>query len=293
MFSNYLKVAWRSLWRHRAYTFLNVAGLSVGMACALLIFLYVQDELSYDRYHPDADRLVRVVTGTASDAYEGMAKVAGPWGPALDAALPEVEAAVRFRFFNQTLVQRGDARFYESGAFTVDPNVFDVFGYELLRGDAATALAAPDAVVLTETIAAKYFGEDDPLGQTLTFNNARAMTVTGVMADVPTQSHVSFPFLVSRASETDSLQYAWDRYQYYTYLRLAEGAAPGAVAAKIPAVLRANLDEETAQTYSPTLQPITSIHLHSDLFRATATRPTFTCSRPSPSSSSSSPASTS
>ena len=270
MLPNILRVAWRGLWRHRAFTALNVAGLAVGMACALLIGLYVQDELRFDRYHAHADRTYRVVTGTESTAYEGIAKVPAPWGLAVQEALPEVEAMVRLRFFGETLVQRGAARFYEGGAFTADPSVFDVFSFAVQRGDPATALAEPNTLVLTETVARKYFGDEDPLGQTLLFDNAREMTVTGVMADVPPNSHFTFPFLVSRASETDSLQYAWNRTQYYTYLRLAEGASAEGVAAKIPAVLRDHLDVETAATYRPWLQPLPSIHLHSNLFREMA-----------------------
>ncbi len=270
MLTNYLKIALRTLRRHRAYSFINVAGLAVGMAAAVLILLYVQDERSYDRYHVYADRMYRLVTGTQSSTYEAIAKVPGPWGPAVLEDVPEVERAVRFRFLNQTLVSRGEARFYESGAFYADASVFEVFSFPLLRGDAQTALAAPGSVVLTQRIARKYFGQEDPLGRTLTFDSRREMTVTGVMADVPANSHFTFPFLVSRASETDSLQYDWVRLQYYTYLLLKEGAAPEAVAAKVPAVLARHLGPERAADYGPRLQAVPGIHLHSALFREMA-----------------------
>jgi len=214
--------------------------------------------------------MYRLVTGTQSTAYEAIAKVAGPWGPAVQADLPEVEQTVRFRFAGQTLVGRGEARFYESGAFYTDPAVFQVFSFPLLQGDPRTALAAPNSVVLTASVARKYFGDDDPLGQALTFDGEQDVTVTGVMADVPAPSHFTFPFLLSRASEPDSLQYDWGRTQYYTYLLLAPGTNPDAVTAKIPAVLAKHLGAEEAAVYAPRLQAVADIHLHSNLFREMA-----------------------
>ena len=267
MLKNYITIALRNLRRHRAFSLINVAGLAVGMACALLIFLYVQDELSYDQHHANKDRLYRLITGRQGASFDGIAKVSGPWGVAARDALPEVEQVTRFRFFGQTLVSRGDARFYESNAFYTDPSVFDVFSFPLRQGDPETALAEPNAVVLTQSIAKKYFGDENPLGQTLTFDGQADFTVTGVMDDVPTNSHFTFPFLVSMASETDSLQYDWVRTQFYTYLLLGENTAPETVVEKFPAVLASHVGEEAAAPFAPRLQKITDIHLHSNLFR--------------------------
>ena len=270
MLKNYLIIALRNLRRHRAFSFINIAGLAVGMACALLILLYVQDELSYDQYHVNKDRMYRLVTGSGSDTYEAIAKVSGAWGAALLEDLPDVEQVVRFRFMGPALVSRGDTRFYEIGAFYVDPSVFEVFSFSLVAGDPQTALSQPNSIVLTRSIAKRYFGEEDPLGQTLTFDSQRAWTVTGVMEDVPATSHFTFPFLVSNLSEPDSLRYDWVRNQHYTYLLLDENASPEAVEAKIPAVLTKYIGDEAAAGFTPFLQPITRIHLHSNLFREMA-----------------------
>ena len=267
MLKNYLTVAWRNLRRHQAFSLINIAGLAVGMACALLIFLYVQDELSFDQHHVNKDRIYRLITGRQGASFDGIAKVSGPWGVAARNALPEVEQMARFRFFGQTLVSRGDVRFYEANAFYTDPSVFDIFSFPLRLGNPETALAEPNAVVLTESIARRYFGEENPLGQTLTFDGQSDFTVTGVMDDVPANAHFTFPFLVSMASETDSLQYDWVRTQFYTYLLLGEEAAPEAVVDKFPAVLASHVGEEAAAPFAPRLQKITDIHLHSHLFR--------------------------
>ena len=267
MLKSYLTIAWRNLRRHRAFSFINIGGLAVGMASALLIFLYVQDELSYDQYHANKDRIYRLVTGRQGASYDGIAKVSGPWGVAVREALPEVEQMARFRFFGQTLVSRGEVRFYEGGAFYTDPSVFEVFSFPLRLGNPETALTEPNAVVLTESIAQRYFGDENPMGQTLTFDGQLDFTVTGVMDDVPPNAHFTFPFLVSLASETDSLQYDWVRNQYYTYLLLGEEAAPEAVVAKFPEVLASHVGEEGAAPFAPRLQKITNIHLHSHLFR--------------------------
>ncbi len=270
MLKSYLVIALRGLRRHRAYSFINIAGLAVGMACVLMIFLYIRDERSYDQYHEKKDRVYRLVTAVEDAAYDGVAKVPGAWGTATLADLPGIEAMARLRFSSTVLVSRGEQRFYEGGGFYTDPSVFDVFSFAMRQGDPATALDDPNGIVLTESLAQKYFPGENPLGQALTFDNRQERTVTGVLADVPANSHFTFTFLLPLAAEPDSLQYDWVRNQHYTYLLLHAETSPDEVLAQVPAVLARRIGQEAAARYTPRLQALTDIHLGSNLWREMA-----------------------
>ncbi|MDX1531560.1 MAG: ABC transporter permease, partial [Rhodothermales bacterium] len=266
-----LRLAYRTFRRERTYALLNGVGLTVGLTCALVMLLYVWGELRVDGYHANSDRIVRLTHVDEAADYgggrTGIAKVPGPWGPAVLEAAPEVEAAVRFRLLAPRLFERGDVRAYEPAGLFADATVFDVFSFSLLRGDPATALAEPNAIVLSETTAARYFGDADPLGQPLRVEG-EPLRVTGVMADVPAASHFTFDYLISLASDTSELVTQWNRTQFYTYLLLRAGTDPAAAEATIGEVLRARAPEEggLAQT-NPRLQPLRRIYLHSDLHR--------------------------
>ena len=160
MLANYFKIAIRNFKRHKGYTFINVAGLAVGMACCLLMLLYVRDELRYDRYHEQAERIHRLIRETS-------AYTAAPMAPALAADLPIVEQAARIDY-DEVEIRQGDQLFEET-LFFADSSLFSIFSFELVRGDPATALTRPDALVITETAARKYFGQDDPVGRTRLF----------------------------------------------------------------------------------------------------------------------------
>lgn len=267
MLKNYLKIALRVLRRNKVIAFINIAGLAVGMVCAALILLYVRHELSYDQYHLNKKKIYRLVTGVQGAAYQAIAKVPGPWGVAAQRDLPEVRSAARFVFFNETLVSRGEKRFYESGGFYADSTVFEVFSFPLIKGNPRTALTRPNTIVITEDFAKKYFVDEDALGQTLTFDAQNEFQITGVLSNVPTNSHFTFDFLVSMATYSNPRRDDWQWNQYYTYLLLNDSSPPGAVAAKFPAMLRTYMDEKLAASYAQSLQPLTSIHLHSNLFR--------------------------
>ena len=200
-----LKMALRHVRRHRGYTFLNAFGLAVGLACCMLILLFVRHERSYDRFHERADRIYRVVDDEYKEGGIHVHSAATPARLATELAEdPAVERTVRFlRYgvFTTPLVGR-DARekHLEPDFFFADSTVFDVFSFPLLSGDPRTALAAPFTVVLTESTARRYFGGEDAVGRTLTFENRFDFTVTGVMADLPSNTHVQFDFLGSFAS---------------------------------------------------------------------------------------------
>jgi putative ABC transport system permease protein len=276
MLRNYLRVALRALRKQKGYTAINVAGLAVGLACCGFIGLYVQDERSYDRFHERADRIVRVVREIRSAGQEeGSAPTSAPTGPALEAELPEVEHAVRFVMASGLLERTAGAervRYQEPAVAYVDPTVFEVFTFPLLAGDSDRALVEPNAVVLTETLARKYFGTENPVGQALLLDDQVTLTVTGVMADVPPTSHLAFDAMVSyatwEATAPDWLLTEWNANYLYTYLLLPEGYDPAALEAKLPAFVERHLGavaRETFESLAFRLQPLTSIYLHSDL----------------------------
>ncbi|MGH7493749.1 MAG: ABC transporter permease, partial [bacterium] len=271
MLKNYLKIASRNLLKQKGHAFINITGLAVGMACSLLILLYVQNELSYDEYHVNKARIYRLATRTQGASFDGIAKVNGPWGVTAQKEIPEVEEAVRFVIVGQILVSRGEKRFYEEEGLYADSSVFRVFSFPLQQGDARTMLTAPNTMVITRNFAQKYFGEENPVGQSLVLDNQTEYAITGLLDNIPSNSHFTFDFLLSMASLTHPQRESWIQWnQFYTYLLLKQDAMPQTVAAKMPAVLRQGMGEEAAARYTPFLQPLPDIHLHSHLFREMA-----------------------
>ena len=185
MVKNYLDVALRSCLGNKLFSFINLFGLAVGLASAILIGLYVADELSYDRFHPDAERVYRVGRDIYPRTDFGglyMATVPPIAAEQLQADFPEIELAARAMPI-PGLLSRGDAEFYENSILYADPELLDIIGFEWLAGDPATALDAPTAIVLTETLARKYFGDEEAFGRTLTLENSEDLTVTGIIRD--------------------------------------------------------------------------------------------------------------
>ncbi|MCH8020984.1 ABC transporter permease [candidate division KSB1 bacterium] len=266
MFKNYLKISFRNLWRAKGYSAINLAGLATGMACFILILLWVQDELSYDKFHENTNRLFRVVRLDRDDPSQGVCQAGAPWGPALYNDFPEVENFVRFRGHGRTLMSRGDKGFYESEGLYADSTIFEVFTFPLLKGNPKTALTRPNTMVINERMAEKYFGSEDPVGQSLVFNNQDEFEITGIMQNIPANSHIKFdyliPFFMYQRWDTSE----WGVNNFYTYLLLAEGTATQ-LEAKIPEFLERHAGERTAAASINKLQPITDIHLHSNLLR--------------------------
>ncbi|MCH7756341.1 ABC transporter permease, partial [candidate division KSB1 bacterium] len=266
MFKNYLKISFRNLWRAKGYSAINLAGLATGMACFILILLWVQDELSYDKFHENTNRLFRVVRLDRDDPSQGVCRTGAPWAPALHSDFPEVENFVRFRGHGRTLMSSGDKRFYESEGLYADSTIFEVFTFPLLKGNPKTALTRPNTMVINERMAEKYFGTEDPVGQSLVFNNQDEFEITGLMQNIPANSHIKFdyliPFFMYQRWDTSE----WGVNNFYTYLLLAEGTATQ-LEAKIPEFLERHAGERTAAASINKLQPITDIHLHSNLLR--------------------------
>ena len=264
MIKNYLKVALRNLRKRKGYAFINVAGLAVGMACCLLIALFVRDERSYDRYHDKADRIFRLV--------DERARVGAPFAPALRDEFPEVEQAVRLHpmFWTTPLLRAGEQGFYEDGIFFADSSLFDVFSFRLLRGNPETALAAPFSMVLTEAMAAKYFGNADPMGQVMAYDNTHDYTITGIVEDTPVNSHFRFDFLASFSTLYEledfwGMPLTWVNPTAHTYLLLTDPAAAAALEARLPDFIIKHRGEAFRNGRTFRLQPLTDIHLTSHL----------------------------
>jgi len=266
MLWTHLLIALRTLRRRSGYASLNLAGLAVGMACCLLIGLYVQNELTYDRFHPDADRIVRLAQQTESG---GMARIGDAAVPILQNDIPQVEQMARLMPGTEQIAIERDGslhRFEETGVLYADSTFFDVFaGFNLRRGDPATALARPGDVVLTPETARRYFGEADPMGRTLQMNDDKTLTVTGILAPVPANSHVQFDLVASFDTYVDRIIGSFWVPQAWTYARLKPGTTREAAQQHVRAAIAEERRPEVTARYTPILQPLTSIHLHSSL----------------------------
>jgi len=250
MFANYLKVAIRNLLKHRLYSLINIGGLAIGLACTILILLWVRDEIGYDRFHAYADVLYRLNWDVKRNGNEGV----GPGTPPPLAAtltdnIPEVKAATRLRPMPNAIVRSGDKFFDEDGVMAADSNFFGLFSFSLLSGDASTALKEPNSVVLTQDVAAKLFGSDSPIGKILLIDEERRdlygtyqnlFRVTGIAQNPPPNSHIQFSMITSMTSypEVAWRNFSWVWMQMATYVKLQDGATPAAIDAKIHALVR-------------------------------------------------------
>jgi len=280
MLKNYLLTSWRTMIRHKGYSFINIFGLAVGMAACLLILLFVRDELSYDRFNQKADRIFRVAAHIRFGGQEGdIGSVPPPLAATFLQEFPEVEATVRFREQGNFIVRHGDRSFTESRLVFADGSFFQVFTMPLRRGNPQTALAEPRTIVLSETAARKYFGAVDPLGRLLRLDNRDDYRVMGVFRDIPPRSHFQFDMIASLDSLEESHQLRWDYNNFFTYLLLRPGNDAAALQAKLPAFIRKHVGPWIRQVTGHSLdelfasgvrveyylQPLTDIHLHSQL----------------------------
>lgn len=269
MLKNYVTIALRNLRRHKGYAFINIGGLAVGIACCLLIVLYVQYELSYDTYHDKATRIYRVVETVETEGrVERSASVPFPLAPALHEEYPGLRAV---RFFARTAwgatpVRYEDQIYNEPLYYMVDSTVFDVFDFKLIQGDPRTVLDEPGSLVITERAAKKYFGDEDPIGKVLHIEEGhiqRDVTVTGVAENIPLNSHFRFDFLERRLSMSSGGN--WDWKACWTYVLLPDGADAAALAEQLPAFVDTHFPEGLRDQVRLDVQPLTRIHLYSDL----------------------------
>jgi putative ABC transport system permease protein len=274
MIRNFVLISIRVFLKHRAFSSINLFGLTIGIACFNLIILYVFDELSYDRFHNDSDRIHRVVKDfvnkdgtTTPDATTPPALL-----PALLTELPEVEQATRIfpSWGYKPLVAYRDKAFYEESFLRVDSAFFSVFSFPFVRGDARSAFAEPLSVVLTESFAKKYFGDVDPMGKSLTIDRNASVNVSGIVQDVPPQSHFKFDFLLSlrslsRNASTADLDGNWGWYNFYTYVKTRSDVPENELNRKIQTVFNSHQPTNDNVFYTQKLAGLKGIHLNSHL----------------------------
>jgi len=281
MLRNYIKIALRNLRRNKLFSAINIFGLALGLATCLVILLFVQHELSYDRYNEKADQIVRVVIrGVMQGGELREANVMPPVAATLKKDFPEVLDATRLKRTGRPRVTYGDKTFREDEMAFVDSNFFQVFTLPLLKGNAKTALTQPNSVVITRAVAKKYFGETDPIGKVLEFKDAHAtLTVTGMIDAVPETAHFHFGLFASLSILPESRSDSWMTSDYYTYLVLPKGYDYRKLEAKMPQTMEKYAGPQMQKAMGLTmaefrakgnsiglyLQPLADIHLHSDL----------------------------
>jgi putative ABC transport system permease protein len=270
MFKNYLKTGWRNIKRQKGYSIINIAGLALGMACAILIVFYIHHELSFDRFHEKADRIFRVVIDATLKQNQVVVPAAQmAFGPTLAKDYPEVAAAVRVQSLSKTMVKYADRSFYETGLLYADASFFDVFTFPFVAGDPKTALARANTVVLTERIAKKYFGGKNPVGRFIRLNDEADFAVTGVIKDVPSHSHLQFDILVSfetRLSSNPQLGQDWMNVNTPTYVLFRNRRGPEEIEPKLAALVEERLGsflKSLGGKMSYSFQPLSRVHLFS------------------------------
>lgn len=265
MFSNYFKIAFRNLKRHKGYAAINIAGLAIGLAAFWMIALYVADELSYDRYNENAGHIFRVVQYASWDGNNlRLAPTSAPFAPAMKAAFPEIEETVRIDIEGGGVIETGEKKIKAGDIIFADPSLLKVFSYSFLYGDAGTALANPNSFVITESLAGKLFGSADrAINQTIYFDHKEGCTITAIIKDIPANAHLRFSGV---RPLPQGFTEGWQNFHIYTYLLLKKGASYSELQQKLPPFAARTIKKEMGVAdYRMELQPLTSIHLHSNL----------------------------
>ncbi len=228
MIKNYFKVAFRQLIKNKGYSFLNIMGLSLGMACALLILLWVYDEYQYNKFHKNYSTLYKILE---NQTYEGktytFAALPGKFGPAIKQELPEMKYVSRSDWGTRHLFSLGDKSIYETGLY-VDPDFLKMFSFKLLKGDAATLLTDPTSIIVTDKMAEKFFGKEDPIGKTLKVNGDQSYTIKGLVKEPPLSSSIRFAWLASFKIYEDRNTWLqeWGNNGIQTFVELNKGVDP-------------------------------------------------------------------
>lgn len=273
MLRNYLTIALRTLWKSKVYSFLNIIGLAVGLAAGILMLLWVQDELSYNTFHSNAPHIYRAVASFDVSGKRGIWETTpAPIATFGKREVPEVADAARlqvewgarvFDYENKSFIEKG-------GAYT-DPGLFTMFDFPLVQGDVKNPFPNNRSIVITEKIATKYFGNDNPIGKVIRLDKKDGYTVSGVIKDIPLNSSIRYewfiPFIIlderyNRQYQPNGLEGDWGNYNHTTYFQLKEGASPKAVGAKLTNIHIANQKEAKDAKFEYVLNPLTQIHLY-------------------------------
>lgn len=265
MLKNYLLIAFRTIIHYKVFTAINILGLSIGLACSILIYLWVKDELSFDRYHENAENIYRVYEKQYYSGGETFLVFATPepLSKALKQDIPEIVNSTRLNlFWEKLLVRYEDKVFNETRGYAADPEALEMFTYPFIYGNPETALTEPHSIVMTRSMAEKYFGDENPVGKSVNINNKFELTVTGVMEDVPLNSHVRWEFLVPFKFMLEVWNYPpdkWSSNSFRTYIQVRPGVTKDEVEKKIVDFIHKHHETKTELF----LQPLLKTHLHS------------------------------
>jgi len=267
MLLNYFKTALRSLLHNRLFTILNILGLATGLACSILIMLWVINEWSYDRFNRNADRTYRIVATVLGETYP---LTGAPLGEATKTQIPGIKYAARLRpnYGKSSVFTIGDRHFEEKGAYYADPDILKVFTFPLVSGDPSTALVRPDGLLLTQRMARRFFGDENAMGKTIRMGDNASFTVTGILKDLPSTSHLQFDILLPMSfdahTDEDIIQSHWDNLNFYTYIVFEDHTPTSASLAAIEQRIAA-INKKGEPTFDAAfqLQPLKRIHLYS------------------------------
>lgn len=264
MIENYLKIAFRNIRRNKLYSFINISGLGIGIAGSLLILVYVANQYSFESMQKNRKNIVRVsaILGSGSSSMT-LAGVMPALGPAAATEIPEVRAAVRFRVDHNAVISVGGRIFTESAFFFADSNVFHVFTFPLVSGNKTTPLDGPSSIVISQSVARKYFGDGDPIGRTLVYDKKYDFVITGVMKDVPANTMLRPELLApyARAVEIQKIQNSWGSFGAdYTYLYLRKGTSLSKLPDELDEFLIRNTSKAMGSLISFKVVPLSDIH---------------------------------
>jgi len=263
MFKSYLTIALRNIRRQKAFSIINITGLAIGMACCILILLWVQDELDYDTFHSEGDRIYRLIKQAPDDkGITGGSTLPYALVPLLKNEFPEIDTFTRYQdrtWLESSTFATGDKKFYETGLYYADPSFFEIFSFSFLEGDPKTALKDPDSLVITRDIARKYFGEEKVLGRVLRYNNRRDLRVTAVLENLPHNTHFQFELMASIHLLGEKKLATW-HWESSSYVRLQPNVDITELRMKIAGSYTRLAPYEAPEKMN--LQPVTKIHLH-------------------------------
>jgi ABC-type lipoprotein release transport system permease subunit len=259
---NYFKIAMRRFRRQKIYSLINISGLAVGMTCCILMFIWVQHEWSFDRFHENGEDIFRIISRIETSEQTSLnARTPTPLGPYLEKTYPEVIRTVRFQGFDGWRVKSEGKTFHNDNLGTADPGFFKMFTFTSIHGDPKTALEGRYSIVVTESMARKYFGEADPMGKVISLGHD--YTVTAVVEDVPSNSHLHFDCIFPIINMSDYWHEdfeSWRRVRFYTYVQLRKNSSPGEFDRKIAGAVRENMPQARSTLF---LQPLKDVHLRS------------------------------
>jgi len=268
MYANYFKVAYRNIRKDKVNSFISVFGLLLAFISSMLIFRIVQHEINYDALHINSKDIYRVILeANRGDSWQSYPTVGPPLGPTIKEFYPEIKESVRFRYTPTRIIstEDGQKQFYEEKIFYVDPSIFQVFTYPFLQGDASTALDKNSSIVLTDQMAKKYFGEDNPIGKTLLLDNEIPYYITGVLSPIPDNTHFKFDFLlpfndfkVPSGYPVTLDDFGWT--SFHTYVLLEENVNPGPLVENFPEFAKTHFDEDRLKRLQYGLQPLEEIY---------------------------------